>query len=165
MDKLFGPERFVLQAIHDLPKDKAGYVSDADIAQRTQIDIADISNCLEILGNEEYIDVIKRKKDRIALITAKGRLALREVLLLVQPGGHLVDSLRGSGVEERRKIAVIGLTGVGKSSLINGLIGSDVLNINRIHPEICTFPELSASCDSAHEALNEPADFWAQAPY
>ena len=30
---------------------------------------------------------------------------------------------------------------------------------------ICTFPELSASCDSAHEALNEPADFWAQAPY
>src|SRR5271157_1742706 len=29
----------------------------------------------------------------------------------------------------------------------------------------CTFPELSASCDSAHEALNEPADFWAQAPY
>ena len=31
--------------------------------------------------------------------------------------------------------------------------------------ERCTFPELSASCDSAHEALNEPADFWAQAPY
>ena len=29
----------------------------------------------------------------------------------------------------------------------------------------CTFPELSASCDSAHEALNEPADFSAQAPY
>ena len=27
----------------------------------------------------------------------------------------------------------------------------------------CTFPELSASCDPAHEALNEPADFWAQA--
>ena len=23
----------------------------------------------------------------------------------------------------------------------------------------CTFPELSASCDPAHEALNEPADF------
>ena len=35
------------------------------------------------------------------------------------------------------------------------------------HPcvKYCTFPELSASCDSAHEALNEPADFWAQAPY
>ena len=27
----------------------------------------------------------------------------------------------------------------------------------------CTFPELSASCDPAHEALNEPADFWGQA--
>ena len=27
----------------------------------------------------------------------------------------------------------------------------------------CTFPELSASCDPAHEALNEPADFWTQA--
>jgi hypothetical protein len=33
------------------------------------------------------------------------------------------------------------------------------------HTGDCTFPELSASCDSAHEALNEPADFWAQAPY
>ena len=31
--------------------------------------------------------------------------------------------------------------------------------------KVCTFPELSASCDSAHEALNEPADFSAQAPY
>ena len=31
--------------------------------------------------------------------------------------------------------------------------------------DLCTFPELSASCDSVHEALNEPADFWAQAPY
>ena len=28
---------------------------------------------------------------------------------------------------------------------------------------VCTFPELSASCDPAHEALNEPADFWTQA--
>ena len=28
----------------------------------------------------------------------------------------------------------------------------------------CTFPELSASCDSAHEALNEPADFWCKPP-
>ena len=28
----------------------------------------------------------------------------------------------------------------------------------------CTFPELSASCDSAHEALNEPADFWRKPP-
>ena len=27
----------------------------------------------------------------------------------------------------------------------------------------CTFPELSASCDPAHEVLNEPADFWAKA--
>src|SRR5271157_5564510 len=25
----------------------------------------------------------------------------------------------------------------------------------------CTFPEVSASCGPAHEALHEPADFWA----
>ena len=35
----------------------------------------------------------------------------------------------------------------------------------RLYIPNCTFPELSASCDSAHEALNEPADFWAQTPY
>ena len=44
----------------------------------------------------------------------------------------------------------------------------DILAYNLDLPvmhQYCTFPELSASCDSAHEALNEPADFWAQAPY
>jgi hypothetical protein len=35
--------------------------------------------------------------------------------------------------------------------------------LNNLVSFICTFPELSASCDPAHEALNEPADFWAQA--
>ena len=35
--------------------------------------------------------------------------------------------------------------------------------MNAVDFRYCTFPEVSASCDPAHEALNEPADFWAQA--
>ena len=34
------------------------------------------------------------------------------------------------------------------------------LFVSSVSQDFCTFPEVSASCDPAHEALNEPADFW-----
>ena len=42
MAKVMGTHRMVLQAILDLPKDSAGFVTDSQIAEKTQILLVDV---------------------------------------------------------------------------------------------------------------------------
>ena len=59
MARLIGAQRMVLQAILDLPKDSAGYVQDAHIAQKTQIVIADVRDWIETLEGEGHVNVAR----------------------------------------------------------------------------------------------------------
>ena len=59
MAKLIGAQRMVLQAILDLPKDDAGFVSDSHIAQKTQIAISDVRDWIETLEGEGYVEVAR----------------------------------------------------------------------------------------------------------
>jgi len=66
----------VLRAILDLPKDSAGYVQDAHIAQKTQIVITDVRDWIKTLEGEGHVNVARTTGGLSASITAQGRLAL-----------------------------------------------------------------------------------------
>ena len=53
MARLVGTERMVLQAILDLPKDAARFVSESQIARNTQITIIDVRDWIETLARDE----------------------------------------------------------------------------------------------------------------
>ena len=59
MARLIGAQRMVLRAIRDLPKDSAGYVQDAHIAQKTQMVVADVRDWIETLEGEGHVDVAR----------------------------------------------------------------------------------------------------------
>ncbi len=77
MLRLFGAPKLVLQAIRDSPKDAAGFVTDAQIAQSTQMVIGDVRDFIEILEGDELVDVVRREEDFSVAINARGRQALR----------------------------------------------------------------------------------------
>jgi len=76
MAKLFGAQRMVLQAILDLPKDAAGFVSDTQVAQGTSIALKNVRDWIETLEGEEFVEVARTTAGVSASITAKGRLQL-----------------------------------------------------------------------------------------
>jgi formylglycine-generating enzyme required for sulfatase activity len=76
MANLFGAQRLVLQAIQDSPKDSAGFVTDAQIAQSTKIAIQDIQDWIETLKRQDYVEVAEMTAGLSASITASGRLQL-----------------------------------------------------------------------------------------
>ena len=76
MAGLKGAQRMVLQAISDLPTDPAGYVSDSQIAQETQIAIGDVRDWIETLEGDGLVEVARTQAGLRASITAQGRLAL-----------------------------------------------------------------------------------------
>ena len=78
MAKLIGAQRMVLQAILDLPKDSYGYVPDYQIAESTQIAIADVRDWIETLADEGYVEVAHTGVGLSASITAQGKLILRQ---------------------------------------------------------------------------------------
>src|SRR5262249_47604640 len=76
MAKLIGAQRMVLQAIVDLSPNSVGFVTDSQIAQATQIAIADVRDWIETLEGEGLVNVAKITSGLSASITAQGRLAL-----------------------------------------------------------------------------------------
>jgi pimeloyl-ACP methyl ester carboxylesterase len=76
MAKLFGAQRMVLQAVNDLPKNAAGFVTDDQIIQATQISESDVRDWLDTLDGEGLIEVARTTKGLSVLLTAKGRLQL-----------------------------------------------------------------------------------------
>ena len=78
MARLTGVQRMVLQAIHELPKNATGFVTDAQIAQGTRITLADVRDSIEILEGDGIVDVVRREEDLSAAINASGRQTLRQ---------------------------------------------------------------------------------------
>ena len=74
---MYGNERRVLDACNDLPKDSAGFVDEAEIAHRTQLQLQDVRDCIESLDEKGWV-TSARLTDRFkARITADGRQELR----------------------------------------------------------------------------------------
>ena len=76
MAKLYGAQRMVLQAVSDLPKDAAGYVTDAQIARRTQIASSEVRDWIETLEGEGLVEFGRTTEGLSVLLTPKGRLQL-----------------------------------------------------------------------------------------
>ena len=68
----------VLQAVYDLPKDAAGYVTDAQITQSTQIAVTDVRDWIETLEGEGHVNLARTEVGLSASITASGRQAIRQ---------------------------------------------------------------------------------------
>jgi hypothetical protein len=78
MARLIGAQRMVLQAILDLPKDAVGYVTDARIAQSTQITVSDVRDWIETLEGDGHVNVAKTESGLSASVTAQGKLLLKQ---------------------------------------------------------------------------------------
>jgi hypothetical protein len=76
MAKLKGAQRIVLQAISDLRKDSAGFVTDEQIAQSTRVTLVDVWDSVEILAEQEFVDAVRTQDGFSVAITASGRQAL-----------------------------------------------------------------------------------------
>ena len=47
-----GPQLLVLQACNDVPGDPAGFVDEAEIADRTRLQLRDVRDCIESLDEK-----------------------------------------------------------------------------------------------------------------
>jgi hypothetical protein len=93
MARLIGAQKLILQAILDLPKELAGFVSDAQIAQKTQIAIGDVRDWVETLEGEGYVNVARTTGGLSASITASGKLAIKQYQPIeTQPTGSPATS-------------------------------------------------------------------------
>jgi eukaryotic-like serine/threonine-protein kinase len=76
VEKLIGPEKLVLQAVRDLPKDQYGNVHDAEIASDTGLSLPQVIASLESLDQEGLISNTRLADGHLAAhITPKGKLA------------------------------------------------------------------------------------------
>jgi hypothetical protein len=73
----------VLQAISNQAGDTGAYVTDAQIAQNTNIALKDVRDWIETLEGDGHVEVVRTEAGLSASITADGRLALG----LYQPFG------------------------------------------------------------------------------
>jgi hypothetical protein len=78
MAKLKGAQRIVLQAISDLRKDSAGFVTDEQIAQSTRVTLVDVRDSVVILADQEFVDAVRTQDGFSVAITASGRQALSQ---------------------------------------------------------------------------------------
>jgi formylglycine-generating enzyme required for sulfatase activity len=86
-----GPERLVLQACRDLPKDKYGCVDDAQISQATRLPIADVKTVLECLEEKGFVSKVQLATGQhLAYVTAQGTLELSQ-------SSKILDETRKSG--------------------------------------------------------------------
>ncbi len=127
MAKLFGAQRMVLQAVNDLPKHPAGYVTDDQISRATGIDVSEVRDWIETLEGGGHIEVAKTGFGLSACISAGGRLALSRSL-----SGSSADD--NNFREKPLKLVVMGLTGTGKSLLINKISGKEEFEVSHVVP-------------------------------
>jgi eukaryotic-like serine/threonine-protein kinase len=73
-----GHQFLVLQACNDLPGDSAGFVDEAEIADRTRLQLRDVRDCIESLDEKGYLNSARLTDCYMARITADGRQVLRQ---------------------------------------------------------------------------------------
>ena len=83
-----GPQLLVLQACNDVPGDPAGFVDEAEIADRTRLQLRDVRDCIESLDEKGYVTSARLTDRYKARITADGRQVLRQHRPFAdEPGG------------------------------------------------------------------------------
>jgi hypothetical protein len=75
--KLADAQRMVLQAVLDLPKDAAGYVTEIQLARSTRFEESNVRDLLATLKEEGYVDLAPTTEGLSVSISARGRLALK----------------------------------------------------------------------------------------
>ena len=78
MEPLRGPLRLVLQAVLDLQGDSTDYVEDTKVACQACMHLDEVRNCFIVLEGRGYVNGDRTIHGRSALITAEGRLALKQ---------------------------------------------------------------------------------------
>jgi hypothetical protein len=80
VSKLYGGQRPVLQAIRQLAWGSNEFITDDQIAKETRIPAGDVRDWIETLEGDGYVDLVRTTDGQSAAITAKGRLALSQVV-------------------------------------------------------------------------------------
>ena len=104
MANLVDAQRMVLQAVLDLPKDAAGYVTEIQLARSTRFEESNVRDLLATLNEEGYVDLAPTTEGLSVSISARGRLALKLSHLLASTSSsppawleisHDLDDARG----------------------------------------------------------------------
>lgn len=123
---LSGPEKLVLESLKELQGDSGRPVSEDEIQALTKLSIDDIRYALQSLQERELVSLAFTKSGVVSFIEARGRLALRKT----NPSAT-VEPIKMGDVA---RVLVAGLTGTGKSSLINAILGQVIMNVVSIFP-------------------------------
>jgi hypothetical protein len=90
----------ILQAIHEMPEDEAGYVAEGDLAERTRIAAESLREWLQTLEDKDYIDVARTEVEYLVSMRPLGRL----VLLQSREGSSVSLSSGANARAPRRRI-------------------------------------------------------------
>jgi predicted GTPase len=120
-------ERLILQSIVESQGDYGRPVSDFIISHDTSLKLEDVRNILQMLQENEMVSLVFTERGLVTFIEAKGRLELSQSYAALEPR-------RRSSRSTTITVSVAGLTGTGKSLLINRLIGDNIMNVVSIFP-------------------------------
>lgn len=117
-----GPERRVLVATRDLPKDEQGFVHATEIAKKTGLSQRDVVASLQALAEEGYAEFVRLQDERYtAYITPKGRLWLSQNSL-AQPDEPEDDSTPAKAILRGLLPFEDGDTLIGRKSEVQDLV-------------------------------------------
>jgi predicted GTPase len=120
-------ERLVLQTLVEEHGDFGKPVVDLNISNQIGLNVETIRNILQMLQEKELVSLVFTEKGLVSFIEAKGRLKISEIHAASATMSFLPRP-------QSTSVAVAGLTGTGKSLLINKVIGRNETNVMSIFP-------------------------------
>ncbi len=126
MATISAQERLVLQALVEEHGDYGKPVADVAISQRVALRLETVRDVLRVLQENELVSLVFTERGLVSFVEAKGRLKLGEL--------HAASSAILPSIPQLTRIAVAGLTGTGKSLLVNKIIQDNVMNVVSIFP-------------------------------
>jgi predicted GTPase len=140
MVTITAPERLVLQALVEGHGDFGKPVPDLFISDRVAIKLETVRTILQMLQEKELVALVFTERGLVSFIEAKGRLLLSEI-----HAASAMMSIRSKPVWT--SVVVAGLTGTGKSFLINKVIGRNEANVISIFPGTIELQRVRAEID------------------
>jgi GTP-binding protein EngB required for normal cell division len=140
----------VLQAVMDEQGDTGKAAVASRLGTSLSLGLEQLLDLLQILQKKDLVSLARTSDNIIAFIEPEGRL------LLSQREGLSASVIKGSGpgllTGHLIRVAFLGMTGAGKSSLINTLLGVNLANVNALRPGTRTILQLAGRIDS-HNVL------------
>ena len=119
-------ERLVLQALIEEHGEYGKPVADVAIGQRVALKIETVRDVLLVLQEKELVSLVFTERGLVSFIEARGRLKLGEL--------HAASSVTFPSIPQVTRIAVAGLTGTGKSLLVNKIVHDNLMSVVSIFP-------------------------------